>query len=437
MSHSALPDVPPRRLSSRTPQARGLSPLTASFWLLAAALGFWFHAGEARADPLCPGGPTVELAIELEPDDGALRERLERQVRAELAARSIHVCRGELERVVAGTGGVSRADAVRGDPWLAQLRLRAQPPELELTRMRVQTRAGATVDRELDLSPLPRAARPSAIATAADELLAAALAAPPTPGAPSVTNASPQSGGDGAPAPPPSEPYGASDVVALGVGAAVSGFRGFTSTYGASLALRLRPLPRLAVTLGVGYASGWQALTGAARGEELAADDSVYSARAVPVGLPEGVRSSIGYAQVDLGLELMAVGPWELSAHAGARGARSTLRLEYAPEVTEGRIGFGAGSRSAGFYSDPRDPLPPRGRLRDHATDLLGSAGLEGRWRRGAWSFSTSLLALVPLLSSFPDDLELFDGLTHAREGHGARLGAELRLGAWFAFGGP
>jgi hypothetical protein len=93
-------------------------------------------------------------------------------------------------------------------------------------------------------------------------------------------------------------------------------------------------------------------------------------------------------------------------------------------------IGFGAGSVGAGFFSDPGDPLPPRGHPRDHATDLLGSAGLEGRWRTGAWSFSTSLLALVPLLSSYADDFEVLDGLTSPRSG--ARLGAELRLGAWF-----
>ena len=164
-------------------------------------------------------------------------------------------------------------------------------------------------------------------------------------------------------------------------------------------------------------------------------DENGAAVRLIPSEFPEGVRSSIGYAQLDLGLELTAAGPWELSAHAGARAARSTLRLEYAPEVTD-RLGFGGGTGNAGFFIAPGQPFPAPGRPRDYATDLLGSAGLEGRWRTGAWSFSTSLLALVPLLSSYPDDLQLFNGWTPPRAGHGARLGAELRLGAWLAFGG-
>jgi hypothetical protein len=63
--------------------------------------------------------------------------------------------------------------------------------------------------------------------------------------------------------------------------------------------------------------------------------------------------------------------------------------------------------------------------------------GVEGRWRTGAWSFAASLLALVPLRSSDPDDFEFLADSTSPRGGHGASLGAELRLGAWFAFGAP
>jgi hypothetical protein len=302
--------------------------------------------------------------------------------------------------------------------------------------MRVQTRAGTAVDRELDLSGLPRATRPSAIASAADELLAAALAGPSTP-APTIAPASPHVRVDEAQTPPPSEPYASSSVVALGLGAAVSGFRDSTWAYGPSLALRLHPLPRLSVTLGVGFAVGRQRLPGPAPVEVPADSYRLTTVGQIHSGLPEGVRSSIEYAQLDLGVELVAAGPWELSAHAGARGARSTLSLEYAPEVTEGRIGFGAGSGGAGYFLPSGTPLPPQGSPKDHATELLGSTGLEGRWRTGAWSFCTSLLALVPLLSSYPDNLELFSGSTSPRAGHGARLGAELRLGAWFAFGGP
>jgi hypothetical protein len=306
----------------------------------------------------------------------------------------------------------------------------------------IQTRAGTTLERALDLSRLPSATRPSAIATATDELLATALTEPagPPPLAPAVADASPGSGldkVDEAQAPPPSPPHATTNLVALGLGAALSGFPDSASMYGASLALRLRPLPHLLVTLGVGHAIGQQGLPGAARVEVPPVDESDAAAVVYPAPLPDGVRSSIDYAQLDLGFALMAAGPWELSAHAGARGARSILRLEYAPEVTEGRIGFGAGSENPGFFRDPSIPLPPRGRPTAHGTDLLGSAGLEGRWQTGAWSFSTSLLALVPLLSSYPDDLELINGLSSPRAGHGARLGAELRLGAWFAFGGP
>jgi hypothetical protein len=413
--------VTSRRLSSRPPWARRLPRWTARPWIcLAAALATLLHSGGARADDPCPEGPAVELAVELEPEDVALRARLERQIRAELAARQIRGCRG---------------DAVRGEPWLAQLWLRAEPPELGLAHLRVQTRAGTAVDRELQLSRLPRAARPSAIATAADELLAAALAEParpPTP-APAVATASPGSEVAVARAPLPPEPY-ASGLVALGLGAAVSGFLDSSSMYGASLALRLRPLPRLSITLGVGYGSGWQGLPGAARLGELPANVDAVSVR--PRGLPEGVRSSIGYAHLDLGVELLAAGPWELSAHAGARAARSALRLEYAPEVTEGRIGFGARDGNAGLVRDPNEPLPAQGRPTDHATDLLGSAGVEGRWETGAWSLAASLLALVPLRSSDPDDFEFLADSTSPREGHGASLGAELRLGAWF-FGAP
>jgi len=426
-----------RRLSSRPPWARGLRRWTARPWIcLAAALAPLLHSGGARADDPCQDGPAVELAVELEPDDVALRARLERQVRAELGARQIRVCRGDLDHVVTSTDDLGRGDGVRGEPWLAQLWLRAQPPEISLAHLRVQTRAGTTVDRELQLSRLPRSARPSAIATAADELLAAALAEParpPTP-APPVATASPGSVVAEARAPLPPEPY-ASSVVALGLGAAVSGFRNSSSMYGASLALRLRPLRPLSITLGVGYGSGWQGLPGAARVGELPANVNAVSVH--PRGLPEGVRSSIGYLQLDLGVELLAAGPWELSAHAGARAARSALRLEYAPEVTEGRIGFGALDGNAGFFRDPNDPLPPRGRPTDHATDLLGSVGVEGRWRTGAWSFAASLLALVPLRSSDPDDFEFLADSTSPRGGHGASLGAELRLGAWFAFGAP
>lgn len=375
----------------------------------AAALQLATPLSVARAQSACDGH-AVKLSIELEPPSPALQAKLERQLRVELGVHDLQVC----ERV----------------PWLAQVRVQARPPELGRAQLQIRTSAGAVAQRELDLTGLPSAARPSAIASASDELLAALLGAPAAP-APVAAAAPPAPASDRAATPAPS--HERAPTWALGVGGDAALFRDATQNIGGDVRVRVWLLPSLALTASVGAAVGRHSLPGS----DLDEGNSPASA-AAPVSespaLPDAVSTNARYAQLDASIEAFVVAPWSLAVQAGARLARSSLQLEYDRSSATRQVGFDAGRSGLDGGLELSDFAgPPRS---EHIWDVLGCTGLEGRWQAGPWGVSTSLLALLPVFSSHSEDLKLTNGFHTPRVGLGAHLGAELRLGAWYAFGG-
>jgi hypothetical protein len=112
----------------------------------------------------CPtaGRPFIEVVVEVEPPDRIIADTLVKHLRAELSSRGIEVCeqaasRSQLGRVKLHVkrDGKGSVVAVIG---------------LEDTLMKKE------VTREIDLTALPDDARPTTVATSADELLRAAWA---------------------------------------------------------------------------------------------------------------------------------------------------------------------------------------------------------------------------------------------------------------------
>lgn len=149
MTHDTLqgPHAARARAGARRDRFAGPAIAAAAVALLSAD-----HAGAA-----CDAARAVDL--ELDGDDAALR----RAVAEELRSGNLGVC------------------DTPGSGVLAKLFIRTPAPERPIASIRVSRAEAQPLERELDVSAFPAQARALAIATAADELVRAALAGPVTP----------------------------------------------------------------------------------------------------------------------------------------------------------------------------------------------------------------------------------------------------------------
>jgi hypothetical protein len=366
--------------------ARTTQRLAAGSTLL---IGSW--AAQAHAQMACNGGPAVDLAIELTPPDANVQRRLERQLAVELGVRDIEIC-----------------PLVPGRPLLAHVRVQAALPALTPAVVSITNDARSGSERLLDLSALPREARPSAIASATDELLSSLLEAapPPVSVAPAPLPAPEQAPAEGA-APTQAAPSSS----AIGLSGAASRFRDRAQALGFDLGLRLWLLSRLSLTARLGVSRGDYGLPGGTANIAIDLSDDAPS-------LPDRAIYDEVHGGLDAGVELLEPRePFGLSARAGARLARSTLRIRF--ESAGSNVGFNVVS---GDGSDVQ-----------HSWELVGSAGMEAHWQPGVLGFSAALDGLLPLHSTSPADLVLADGSFTPRSGLGAQLGIELSLGIWVA----
>ena len=343
----------------------------------------------AQTQSACRAERGVDLAIDLEPPDTKLREQLRRRMAAEFQVRDIEVC-----------------EPVAGQRRLAQVRVQSSLPELSPTVVRIQGGGGTSLQRDLELTALPPQARPSAIASAADELLSAVLETAATAG---VADAAPQADATASAAPPRTQPaLWKLPLLELGLGGGAARFTSHGSAHAAELLLRWRPLARASATLRVGGAQG------------LTND---------PLGVH--AQDHGWYAGLDGGIELIEPAEgFGLALQAGLAVARLRRSEEIALPTPVGQ-----GLRLAPVGS---------------SWEVAATPGAELSFRRGPFGVGLGLAALVPLTpnrSSPPDSGSYADpdgsayaviSTSYAKPpdfGFGEKFGGELTLRFWVALG--
>ena len=323
----------------------------------------------------------------------AARTSLQQQLAAELRARDLDVC-----PLGPGQGSV------------AHVHVRAPLPELSPTRLRIHTDAGVVLERNLDLAALPAEARPSAIASAADELLSSLLqGAPSSATSPAKTATEDRAAGEAGPGSAPT-PVGQLPSLELGLGGGAALFKERGKGYQAELLARWRPLPRLSATVRVG----------ADRGSSQILD-------------PYEGRSSGWHTGLDGGFELLkpAAG-FGLAAQAGLTLARfqRTQEWDVATATAPIRTSSPAGS----------------------SWEVAARLGTEASFHAGSFGVALGLAALLPLDASTRTVTPRLSGPTQENTqyvlvaetplvrpltGLGEQIGGELSLRLWVALDSP
>jgi hypothetical protein len=344
-------------------------------WALGCTLALLaLREGVARAD--CNGGPAVDLSLELVPRDTQLRDALERRLTAELGARAIDVC-----RVLPGN-----------PPVLAHVRVQAPVPELSPALVLIRNE-GAGVERRLDIAALPPEARPSAIASAVDELLQALLADPRAGAAHPAAAAPVRTGAARAQQAP---------LLELGLAGAASRFLGQRDALGADVLARIWPASSIALSARVGTCTRWSRPP--ERGEVQPRGD-------VHVGI------AAGYRLLPLPSSLQLLAQAALGVARVGFDEQPAKRFA-APEMPISPV--------MPIQSVTADPLPSQRYELDHGWSVASSLGLEASYRLGSLGFSAALVGLLPLRRAHSDWGDA-TSLSH--------VGAEMSIGIWLAFG--
>jgi hypothetical protein len=380
----ALATLGPARVDTAMAPTRRLRPWLGAArrrprgWALGCLLALWaLQEGVARAD--CKGGPAVDVSLELAPRDTQLRDALERRLTAELGARAIDVC-----RVLPGN-----------PPVLAHVRVQAPVPELSPALVQIRHK-GAGVERRLDIATLPREARPSAIASAVDELLQTVLADA------RESAAQPAAATPEMPARPEAARAQQPPWLELGLAGAASRFVGQRDALGADVLLRIWPASSLALSARAGTCTRWSRPS--ERGEVQPRGD-------VHVGI------GAGYRLLPLPSKL------QLLAQAALAVARvgfdeQPAKLFAAPEMPVTPV--------TPLRPATAEPLPSQRFELDRGWSFVSSLGVEASYRLGSLGFSAALVGLLPLVSAKSDWGDT-TSLSH--------VGAEMSLGIWLAFG--
>lgn len=380
----ALATFAPARVDKGMPRAHrtGLRAAAAQLlkrgWALGCMLALLaLQEGVARAD--CNGGPAVDVSLELVPRDSQLRDALERRLTAELGTRAIDLC-----RVLPGN-----------PPVLAHVRVQAPAPELSPALIQIRN-AGAAVERRLEIATLPQEARPSAIASAVDELLQALLAdaregaAQPLAAAPEE----PARGGAARAEQPP--------LLELGLAGSASSFLGQRDALGADVLARVWPASSVALSARAGTCTRWSRPL--ERGEVQPRGD-------LHVGI------SAGYRLLPLPSKLQLLAQAALGVARVGFDEQPSERFA-APEMPSTPV--------TPLRTATADPLPSQRYELDRAWSLVSSLGVEASYRLGSLGLSAALVGLVPLLRAESDWGDT-TSLSH--------VGAELSFGIWLAFG--
>jgi hypothetical protein len=352
--------------------------------------------GVAHAQTACRAGRSVDLTIELEPPGVAAHTRLEQSLAAELRARDLDVC-----SLGPGQGSVAHIDVL------------APLPELSPTRLRIHTDAGVTLVRNLDVAALPAEARPSAIASAADELLSSLLQGAATSATSPATTARDVATAEAVPssARTPVRPL---PSLELGLGGGAARFKERGKGYQAELLVRWRPLPRLSATVRVG----------ADRGSSQILDPYEGHSSGWHTGLDGGfelLKPTAGFglaAQAGLTLaHVQRTQEWDAVASAAVPGLTSSLAgssWEAAARLgTEASFHAGSFGVAIGLAALlPLTAAPPR------------PPGAEGSFVSSTYRVVTQGPLVVPRL---PLPLT----------GLGEKLGGELSLRLWVALDSP
>jgi len=348
----------------------------------------------AHAQTVCRTGHGVDLAIELEPAEVTAREKLEQRLSAELRARDLDVC-------ALGPG----------QGRLAHVHVRAPLPALSPTRLRVDTDAGAVLERHLDVSALPPEARLSAIASAADELLSSLLQSTATSAARPATAPADRvarEAGSGS-----AQPVAQLPSLELGLGGGAALFQ-HGQGYQGELLGRWRPLSRWSATVRVGADRGSSEI------------NSSFDLKGRFTGWHVGL---------DAGFELLKPARgFGLSAQAG-------LTLARVQRTEEWLVANPEGSSQTSFS--------PAG----SSWEVASRVGMEASWHAGSWGAALGLAALLPLTATrqstpgptMTNDNGQFYALIAAGpipgisaverplSGPGEELGGELSLRLWIA----
>lgn len=355
----------------------------------------------AHAQPRCRASAAADLTIELEPPELASWEQL-RQLQQRLDA---ELSSSELEACPEPSGPRRRAHVY----------VLARVPELSPTLVRVYGDDGARLERKLDVAALPAEVRPLAIASAAEELLAALLES---------TLASSTALAHGSLAPPaepkatPAEPVLDERLpkLELGLGGGGRLFSEQGKAYGAEILARWRPRFPISAALSLGADRGSAPIP--------------LTATLLAAGVARSrAQCNIWHLGFELGVDLLqpAEALW-LSPKVGLMLARtdSTAELEFStpvgPHVRTGAIG---------------------------SLNAAASAGGEVGYRSGPWGIALALAVLVPLtppkfgeepaspgLSSWAGrQEEALRAVRWSGIGLGDQLGGQLDLRVWFALG--
>jgi hypothetical protein len=346
---------------------------------------------DAQAQSQCRAGHAVDLTIELEPPELEAHQRLRQRLTAELRARDLDVC-------APGPGERS----------LAQVRVSAPLPALSPTSVTIRTTGGTALQRNLDVAALPLEARPSAIASATDELLSSLLQAPSALAA-SGDDSTAQARATDETAPPAREPVWKVPRLELGLGGGGALFAREGKAYRGELLARWRPLSRLSTTLRLG-------------GDHQRTGETPSSM--TPTGLRVVDRSAGGHAGLDVGFDL-----------------------------SEPREGFGltavAGLALARLQLSQRWPMGSLVRqFNGSSWEAAANLGGELNYRAEGWGVDLALSLLVPFTPRERNWQSWEDGGAQLAErtgnyapvgvvppgpGLGEQLGGQLDLRLWLA----
>lgn len=353
-------------------------------------------AAEADAEAPCRPGHTVDLTIELEPPEAGAHQRLQQRLTAEMRARDLDVC-------AAGLGGRS----------LAGVRVSAPLPALSPTSVEVRTAGGAALQRSLDVAALPLEARPSAIASATDELLSSLLQGAVV--SPTIAPvAAEQARTTDEMAPPARKQGWKVPRLELGLGGGGGLFEKRSKAYRAELLARWHPFSRLFTTLRLGA-------------DRRLTRETPWSAASTGLRIVD--RAEGWHTGLDVGLELSEPRQgFGLAAVAGLGLARLELIEEW-PVATP--VGTGVRRQSAGS-----------------SWEAAANLGGELSFRAGGWGADLALSVLVPFtarqqnwqesgLGQVSGDNGAWDFSSATSvppgAGFGEQLGAQLDLRLWVA----
>lgn len=360
-------------------------------------------AAHAHASAPCRAGHAVDLVVALDPPEAGAQQQLEQRLAAELRARDLDVC-----------------TPAAGGPSVAQVRVAAPLPQLSPTWVTVRTAGGSALERNLDVSGLPAEARPSAIASATDELLSASLLssgmqAAPSPAPQSAASTPPAGSADRTTSEtPPADAAWRLPRLELGLGGGGALFAGDARAVRGELLARWRPLSRLSSTLRLGLdrrprtETPWRLL-----GNEFTVVD----------------RASSWHAGLDVGFELIEPAQgFGIAAVAGLGLARVRITEDLQVAALDGT------------------PMQATNSSWEVATNV----GVEASYRARGWGVELALSALVPLTSrerseqTGAGDLMEQSGQYQAwvisssvtvppGAGFGEQLGGQLDLRLWLA----